>query len=31
MASAKAWRHLGRNPPPRQAMMGDMFDGAPES
>ena len=25
MASAKAWRHLGRNPPPRQAVAGDMF------
>ncbi|HEV2539486.1 MAG TPA: Holliday junction branch migration DNA helicase RuvB [Frateuria sp.] len=25
MASAKAWRHLGRNPPPRQTMVGDMF------
>jgi Holliday junction DNA helicase RuvB len=25
MAAPKAWRHLGRNPPPRQAMVGDMF------
>ena len=31
MASAKAWRHLGRNPPPRQAMMGDMFEGSGEA
>jgi Holliday junction DNA helicase RuvB len=30
MASAKAWRHLGRNPPPRQAAVGDMFDGGGE-
>jgi Holliday junction DNA helicase RuvB len=25
MAAPKAWRHLGRTPPPRQAMVGDMF------
>ena len=30
MASARAWRHLGRNPPPRQAMTGDMFEGGGE-
>ncbi|HET6807399.1 MAG TPA: Holliday junction branch migration DNA helicase RuvB [Frateuria sp.] len=27
MAAPKAWRHLGRTPPPRQPMVGDMFEG----
>lgn len=27
MASAKAWRHLGLTPPPRQAQAGDLFGG----
>jgi len=27
MASAKAWRHLGLNPPPRQTQAADLFAG----
>ena len=27
MASAKAWRHLGLNPPPRSAQAADLFEG----
>jgi Holliday junction DNA helicase RuvB len=27
MASAKAWRHLGLNPPARPAPPPDLFDG----
>ena len=30
MASAKAWRHLGLTPPPRQPQPGDLFSGDPD-